>query len=113
LIDVGGNHVGRYDVALRAGRVSAVGPDLSAESSRAVVDVAGLLVTPGLIDLHTHVHSGATYWGIDPDPLAWCSGVTTWVDAGSSGAFTFPAFRQAAQARHSGFRCCSTFPPSG
>jgi dihydroorotase len=46
-------------------------------------------VTPGLVDLHTHV--GAGYWGIDPDPIAWYTGVTTWVDAGSHGAYTMDA----------------------
>ena len=50
--------------------------------------MTGQLVTPGLVDLHTHVYPGAGYWGIDPDPIAWYSGVTTWVDAGSAGAYS-------------------------
>ena len=58
-----------------------------------MLDASGLLVTPGLVDLHTHVYAGATYWGVQPDPLAARSGVTTFVDAGSVGAMTFPAFR--------------------
>ena len=46
-----------------------------------------------LVDLHTHVFHKITYWGIDPDPLAARTGVTTWNDAGSVGAMTLPGFR--------------------
>lgn len=80
-----------FDVAVTAGRIAAVGPSLPRDA-RTVVDVTGRLVTPGLIDLHTHVGPG--YWGIDPDPIAWYSGVTTWVDAGSAGAYTFAGLRR-------------------
>ena len=41
----------------------------------------GQLVTPGLIDLHTHCYWGTTYWGIEADPVAARSGVTTWLEA--------------------------------
>jgi dihydroorotase len=82
---------GPADVAVRDGLIAAVGPGLTG-SARTVVDVAGLLVTPGLVDLHTHVGPG--YWGIEPDPIAWCSGVTTWVDAGSAGAYTLAGLRR-------------------
>ncbi|WP_436527844.1 amidohydrolase family protein [Actinoplanes sp. HUAS TT8] len=81
------------DVGVRDGRIAAVGPGLPHDAHR-VVDVSGRLVTPGLIDLHTHVGPG--YWGIDPDPVAWHSGVTTWVDAGSAGAFTLDGLRRVA-----------------
>ncbi|MEU7907319.1 amidohydrolase/deacetylase family metallohydrolase [Actinoplanes sp. NPDC049118] len=84
--------MGRADLAVTGGRISAVGAGL-ARDAHTVVDVAGLLVTPGLIDLHTHVGPG--YWGIDPDPIAWYSGVTTWVDAGSAGAYTLDGLRRA------------------
>ncbi|WP_033339756.1 amidohydrolase/deacetylase family metallohydrolase [Catenuloplanes japonicus] len=96
LIDVGGGHVGAFDVGVRDGKVAAVAPALDATAAREVVDARGRIVTPGLVDLHTHVHAGGGYWGIDPDPVAWCSGVTTWVDAGSAGAYTLGAFREAA-----------------
>ncbi|MGI5183640.1 amidohydrolase family protein [Dactylosporangium sp. CA-152071] len=86
---------GTFDVAVHGGRIAAIGPDLPRDGARTVVDARGQLVTPGLIDLHTHVHPGATYWGIDPDPVAWYSGVTTWVDAGSAGAYTLDGLRQA------------------
>ena len=88
VLDRGGGHEGRLDVAVRGGRIAAVGAGLSRADATEVVDVTGLLVTPGLIDLHTHVYPGAGYWGIGPDAIAWSSGVTTWVDAGSAGAFS-------------------------
>jgi dihydroorotase len=95
VIDVGGGHVGRYDVGVRGGRIAAVAPALPREAAREVVDAGGKLITPGLVDLHTHVHPGATYWGIDPDPVAWYTGVTTWVDAGSAGAYAVESLRAA------------------
>jgi dihydroorotase len=81
------------DVAVAGGRIAAVGPDLPGEAAE-VADARGLLVTPGLVDLHTHCYWGATYWGIEADPVAARTGVTTWLDAGSAGAFTFPGFRR-------------------
>ena len=51
-------------------------------------------MTPGLVDLHTHVYHSATCWGIRADPVAARSGVTTWLDVGSSGAYNFPGFRE-------------------
>lgn len=95
VVDVGGGHRGRLDVAVKAGCVAAVEQDLSPDLGRCVVDASGKVVTPGLVDMHTHVFPDATHWGIDPDTLAWCSGVTTWVDAGSAGAFGLRAFRSA------------------
>lgn len=87
----------RLDVAVAGGQVAAIGPDLPRDRAAQTVDVTGRLVTPGLVDLHTHVYAGATYWGIDPDPIAWSSGVTTWVDAGSAGAYGFAAFAERAR----------------
>ena len=49
---------------------------------------------PGLTDLHTHLFFGGTYWGVDPTPVAWRTGVTSWVDAGSAGAFNIAALRR-------------------
>jgi dihydroorotase len=99
VIDVGGGHTGRHDVAVRDGRIAAIAPSLP-QDAREIIDVSGRLVTPGLVDLHTHVHPGATYWGIEPDPVAWYSGVTTWVDAGSAGAYTLDALRAAVARMH-------------
>lgn len=79
------------DVAVRRGRIRAVG-QLSPGPARTVIDASGLWVTPGLVDMHTHVGPGSGFWGMEPDTVAWSSGVTTWVDAGSAGAYGLDAF---------------------
>ena len=81
------------DVAFAAGRVAAVDAGIAPERGRQVVDVAGRIVTPGLIDLHTHVYWGGTSLGVDADKLARRSGTTTFVDAGSAGAGNVAGFR--------------------
>jgi dihydroorotase len=72
-----------------------------------VIDARGLYVTPGLVDLHTHCYHSATRLGIEADPIAARSGVSTWVDAGSFGWDQTPGFRRfivnPAQARIFGF----------
>lgn len=82
------------DVAISRGRIASVDSNIPATSARQVVDASGLLVLPGLIDLHAHVFHDFTYWGVDPDLMAPDSGVTTWVDAGSAGAASLRAFRK-------------------
>ena len=81
---------GVSDVAFAVGRVAAVGDGLTGASQR---DVSGLIVTPGLIDLHTHVYWGGTSLGVDPDAYASKSAVTTLVDTGSAGPGNFAGFR--------------------
>ena len=88
VVDPGGGHEGRLDVAIERDRIAAVDREIPAESAFRVIDATGQIVTPGLVDLHTHVFHKLTYWGIDPDPVASRSGVTTWNDAGSVGALT-------------------------
>ncbi len=80
------------EVGFAGGKVAAVGRDLG--EARAVRDVGGALVVPGLIDLHTHVYWGGTSLGIDPDAYAKASACTTLVDAGSAGAGNFAGFRR-------------------
>jgi dihydroorotase len=94
VIDPGGNQHGRLDVGIAGGRIGAVAPDLPTDNAAEVVDAAGQIVTPGLIDLHTHVYWGVTYWGVEADPIAARTGVTTWLDVGSAGAFNFPGFKR-------------------
>ena len=94
VIDPGSGLVGDFDVAIAGGKVAAVEAGIPPESADRVIDASGQLVTPGLVDLHTHIYWGATYWGIEPDPVAARSGVTTWLDVGSAGAYSFPGFRR-------------------
>jgi dihydroorotase len=83
-----------FDVAVSAGRVAAVDRDIPRDAAYRVLDAADRLVLPGLIDFHTHVFHDFTYWGVEPDAIGSLTGVTTWVDAGSSGAITLPGFRR-------------------
>lgn len=82
------------DVAIRDGVIAAVQGGIGADQGRRHIDAGGQYVTPGLVDLHTHVYWGVTYWGIDADPVAARTGVTTWLDVGSAGGYTFPGFRE-------------------
>ena len=79
------------DVAFANGKVAAIGDNLSAKDSR---DVKGRIVSPGLIDLHTHVYWGGTSLGVAAELLARTGGVTTFIDAGSAGPGNFPGFRK-------------------
>jgi len=88
----------RRDVAIQDGKIAAVAADIAAAQARKTVDVTGLYVAPGLIDLHVHVFAGEgrEYMGessVMPDDHSFRSGVTTMVDAGSSGAKSFPRFK--------------------
>jgi dihydroorotase len=94
VIDPAAGYFGPGDIAVQRDRVAVVARDIPADSAFRVIDASGLLVTPGLIDLHTHVWHGASYYGIEADPIGAASGVTSWVDAGSAGAFTVEALRR-------------------
>jgi dihydroorotase len=82
------------DIAFAGGRVAAIGQDLKAEIGTDVRDASGYIVSPGLIDLHTHVYWGGTSLGIDADEFCRSSGVTTSVDTGSAGPGNFAGFRK-------------------
>jgi dihydroorotase len=86
-------YCGQQDIGIRGDRIVAIGPKLACASTTTVVDARGSIVTPGLIDVHAHCYWGATYFGAHPDAVATRSGVTTWVDAGSSGAWTLNGLR--------------------
>ncbi|MGH9721781.1 MAG: amidohydrolase/deacetylase family metallohydrolase [Bryobacteraceae bacterium] len=90
----------RRDVAIKGDRVAAVAAEIPASQAVKAIDVAGLYVTPGLVDIHAHVYAGtragSTNGGqssIYPDHLSFRTGVTTMVDPGSSGWRDFPDFR--------------------
>ena len=85
------------DVSIRDGRIAGVGKGLNADGAR-VIDMAGYYVTPGLIDMHTHVYlfdKGPDNYvgGIHADAHLFASGVTTTVDAGTAGWRNFEDFK--------------------
>ncbi len=81
------------DVAFSGGKVVKIGDKLAGEGAQ-VRDVSGYIVTPGLIDLHTHVYWGGTSLGIDAEAFCRLSGVTTAIDTGSAGPGNFAGFRK-------------------
>lgn len=92
VIDPSQKHDGVGDVAFTNGKVSGFGKALGpAKETRSM---AGYIVTPGLIDMHTHVYWGGTSLGIDADEFCRSSGVTTSVDTGSAGPGNFMGFRR-------------------
>jgi len=82
------------DIGFSAGKVSRIGPGLKADAGTTVRDVSGYIITPGLIDLHTHVYWGGTSLGVDAEEFCRKSGVTTAVDTGSAGPGNFAGFRK-------------------
>src|SRR3989475_8071589 len=82
------------DVAFADGTVGRIGTGLLPDAKTDVHDVSGRIVTPGLIDLHTHVYWGGTSLGVDAEDFCRTSGVTTAVDTGSAGPGNFAGFRK-------------------
>jgi len=90
----------QMDVAITGNKIAAVAPQIVASQAKKVVDVSGLYVTPGLVDIHTHLFftTGAPgAWAgdesIQPDAFSFRTGVTTMADAGSAGWRGFETFR--------------------
>jgi dihydroorotase len=94
LVDPASGLHARCDVAVSAGVIAAVEPSINHRQALEVVDASGLIVTAGLVDLHTHLFWGVSHYGVDADAACLAKGVTTAVDAGSAGAQTFPGFRR-------------------
>ncbi len=89
------------DVAIQNGRIAEVSSHIDPAKATKVVDVSGLYVTPGLVDIHVHVYAStgikSAYSGdnsVYPDGFTFRSGVTTVADAGSSGWRNFPDFKE-------------------
>jgi len=92
VIDPANNINGSMDVAVTGNRIAAVSAHIADQQARKIVDVAGFIVVPGLVDLHAHVFG---YEGsLAPDDTALPAGTTTIVDAGGSGWRTFDEFRR-------------------
>ena len=81
------------DIAFKNGKVLEIATTLDKEKASQVRDVSGNLVTPGLIDLHTHIYWGGTSIGVDPTDYARRCGTTTMIDAGTAGAGNFAGFK--------------------
>ena len=101
LVDPKNEIAGHRDIAVRDGKVAVVEESIAAEQARQVIDVSGLFIAPGLIDIHTHLFTTTNIPGawagdssVRPDSYSFRTGVTTMVDAGSSGWRNFEAFRQ-------------------
>lgn len=85
---------GVRDVAIADGRILAVEESIDRAEATHTVDARGLLVVPGLIDLHVHVYPHHMPLGVEADPLCPAGGVTTMLDAGSAGSRNFAGFRR-------------------
>ena len=83
---------GVHDVAVTDGKIAAISASIEREEATKVVNLAGKIVTPGIIDLHVHVYDGFTWNSVNPDLVGVRAGVTTLVDAGSAGCATFAGF---------------------
>jgi dihydroorotase len=94
VVDPSQPFTGMADVAIAAGKIAAIGPDIDPRDAERTVPVAGQIVTPGLVDLHAHGFAGISHWGVDLDPYCIARGVTTAIDAGTSGADSFAGFRR-------------------
>ena len=92
----------KMDIAISEGKIALVASDISPSSAKKVIDVKGLIITPGLIDIHVHIFAGTNkeqhYMdgpnSLPPDGFTLRAGVTTVVDAGSSGWRSFPLFKK-------------------
>jgi dihydroorotase len=98
VIDPATGRDGLYDVGISEKKIAAVAPDIPPETAAQVVDVTGLIVTPGIIDMHTHVYTypptpTSYVESMHADAHLFASGVTTTVDAGTAGWRNFSDFK--------------------
>jgi dihydroorotase len=82
------------DVAVKDGRIAALEAKLPRAQAKRVIEVPGCYVTPGLIDFHVHSFWGVNPYGCELDALCMSTGVTTAIDAGSSGPINFKGFKK-------------------
>ena len=92
LVDPSAELHGEWDIAVLDGEIAKIAPKIPDQEASRVIDVAGRIVTPGLIDLHVHVFDGIASNGVNPDLAGVHAGVTTLVDAGSAGCATYGGF---------------------
>jgi len=100
VIDPKNNVDGIFDVAITGGKIDKVAPNIPASEARRVIDAKDKYVTPGFIDPHTHVFVGTErsyangFSSLSPDNITFKAGITTVVDAGTSGWRSFPLFKR-------------------
>ena len=101
VLDPKNNVDAKRDVAILDGKIAAIEPSIPASAAKKSVDITGLFLTPGLVDIHVHVFTGVRHdaWGngdlsVPADVMAVPNGVTTVADAGSSGWRDFAEFRR-------------------
>jgi dihydroorotase len=99
VIDPANNIDGVMDVGIAGGKISRVAADIPSHETAQAVDVSGLYVTPGILDMHTHVYpfqpSAKSYVeSVNADAHLFSSGVTTTVDAGTAGWIHFLDFKE-------------------
>ena len=93
VIDPHNERNGRFDIAIIGNKIHKVGKNLPASHAKRVIDLSEFYVTPGLIDLHTHFDAYGADLNLQPDHHSLTNGVTTAVDAGSSGHKGFEKFK--------------------
>lgn len=100
VIDPGNNIDETLDVAISGGKILKVARNIPVTGARKIIDASGMYVTPGLIDPHTHVFVGSNqgfadgFSCVSPDDITLKAGITTVVDAGTSGWRNFPVFKK-------------------
>ncbi len=94
VIDPAQQHNAVSDVAIADGTIAHIAPDIPENTASQTLHLEGKYVTPGLVDIHTHVYHGVTTWGVRADNVCTTTGTTTVVDAGSPSWATFPGFRE-------------------
>ncbi|MBD3626520.1 amidohydrolase/deacetylase family metallohydrolase [Cyclobacterium sp.] len=101
LIDAKNGIRDSMDVGVLAGKIARVAPQIASEDAKKVIDASGLILSPGLIDLHTHLFVGSQartfadgFSSVSPDDFSFRSGITTMVDAGTSGWRNFETFKK-------------------
>jgi dihydroorotase len=99
VIDPANDIDGKMSVGIKGKEIARVAPDIPASEATSVVDVSGHYITPGILDIHTHVYTFAPTTGyyvlsVNADAHLFAAGVTTTVDAGTTGWRDFPDFKE-------------------
>lgn len=93
VIDPASGHNGPGQLAVLDGRIAALAEELPPHEAARTVDATGMVVCPGLIDMHVHVYEWVTNFGLPPDDAGIHSGATTIIDQGSAGPWTVGGFK--------------------